>query len=351
MMKWPFLHGLKLRRESSGRLDGKKAQPRYKKTRLFDLLCTVKNRHVLRDTPDSIDIYSPKECVTPANTAVEPLSDLLQFHSLALRRPVPFCFDDRQALESSHRRVCSAQPAFCPTCHNVVILLPQKRQSFQGSSRTPCVEQSCAKRIRSCLDSAGSPLFAVDKAEWRLDDKRTTVGYFNPTYEPGNPHSEESIYSTVASESTSTDTLSPCSSVGRRKIFGRRTSNCQNTTNKPEASQSVTTSVQSENESNRTYAVFDPFATTNSSLSESSDLFVPGGLWVSSTMKRRKSSCFDNETVYDEVASDFDDALREPPTSAQRGFRNKRRRNQSESPSQPYEAAKRVRREYFVCEE
>ncbi|TGZ62188.1 hypothetical protein CRM22_007576 [Opisthorchis felineus] len=341
-MKWAFLDRLKARKNRTDKVDVKKTRKRYNKARLLDLLCTIRNRSVSGDAASCLSLSSTTDApFSQLSHLTASLSELLHYHSIVLRRPIPV-----SSFSGFKHECVNSWPVYCPTCQNVVVLLPQKRRSRVEEAEREC---SQSKRIRSCLNDLELANLRWQLAEGDLENR----GHFNPTYEAHRTDNDGSIYSEVYDTAWSDDS-STCSIANRPKLVGVRRNRSDFRGSNQEVLEDWLLTGSHTKVVDRTYATVYVDEVPSSAFDQP-DSVLPGEPWSSSTLKRRPRQLQDDDrTVYDEVASELDDSFDWSVDLVSVPSRRPRltlRRRLSESPDHPNDHVKRVRREYFVCEE
>ncbi|VDP76630.1 unnamed protein product [Echinostoma caproni] len=282
----------------------------------------------------------------------------------------------------------------------MVFVLSQKRKSCDEPNEDnhglgPSV---CPKRHRPCLESY-NPSFVPStlgtSRSWRNNPVTkidSNMESFNPTYLTATEFDDQTIYSAIADESSSScasgslssdlDSQSTTGEISERpKLVGaRRTAKYMGTNlatldqwllhrdnfqpnNYSHHHHSIVAQTTTTAANEPTYDVIDPDGLNEADvkLFQSADEEAPrlfGVPCMSSTLKRsgtRSHTATDQATLYDEVASDTDtDHVMVLPGSDSPRDKAKirpRRRYYQHSPALAHDPVKRVRREYFVCEE
>ncbi|KAA0198889.1 hypothetical protein FBUS_03136 [Fasciolopsis buskii] len=378
-MKWPFLNRLRTSRASrnlenakspSGTTKavtaariGKMKKPgtrrRHRQIRLLDLFCSVRNRTRLRTAPSCCsdclsdrftsqdfpilragypdDISAREWC----KSSVESLSELVRCHSLALHCPIPGLetkLSRKECPSAAHRYLDKNPVGFSP-CY--------KSQEKCGSDpdidfRSPdaCLSTNRCPRLESY-----NPSFVASTPNNLTLSSYTSVALskynaFDQICLTATESVDSTIYSAIADESDSISII-PSSDLDAHFIDNQSVS-------RPKLIGSRRTCKAME----RTYDVIDPDTIVHfepfrwqSSDREDCAFETP---WMASTLKRTGPSGVDQETLYDEVASETDEQLDEQRIRAKV---RSRRRYPQHSPSQLHDPVKRVRREYFVYEE
>lgn len=373
-MKWPFLNKLNLGRTPKKRIDPKKNGKRCRRTRFSNLMCTIKRRPLFQDAK-----CCSRNSTQSAESNLEQYGDCVSRNSTAIAYP-DFVGDPRRMSHfvdklhtnnnnnnhlkqwgnQHHYLDTATRSAFCPTCRNVVILMPQKRLSLQisGSPPPPYELYSRQKRVTSDVIAPGRLLRTIGFQS----DPFSETEHFNPVYDSIRSISDVdedeegsggSTYCSVAGgDDDDNDELLPqvnaVSPQLRPKLVAVRRranhyvgmaaggiDNLQNWLNETASDTSMLSSYV--------------YSSVNEDYSVVAAEVCVGDPWDSSTLKRSRKevSCFDTGTMYDEVASETEEEI---VTRAGKDKLPLRRKFSGELDTIPAQI-KRLRREFYVCEE
>lgn len=348
-MKWPFLNKLRFGGSTGTKFDGKKRSRRPEKARIVDLMCTIRRRTNLHgskycdlDSIESMESYcAPRRAVDlPDKFNSRPRLLACSWSGWSAQQMLTY-FGCPAA--GCMNRDCSSQSAFCPTCRNLAIPMPQKRHSVQAPTNYPVVSTSGErnpKRIRICSELPCLPRF--DCSPFPYEPLKTAAEYFNPAYDSLHSVSEETIYCSVADDMELKDSSVSLVPPRPKLIATRRRVNHYVGMADLKFQRWLIDDTSAESQIHLPSNEYSTIALYDTTPDEAF-----GEPWLSSTLRRPRTSCFDTETLYDEVASDHENEV------VPRGKdRLRLRRQLTEGHDHPVPAQiKRLRREFFVCEE
>lgn len=340
-MRWPFADRWK-KTIGLEKSDGKKIRKRHTRARLIDLLCNLKRRTVIADSHlhgaqfDDHRSFYLNESPPSGHPSMDDLAswdsfcDLPSHHSSSLKRRIP---PPTVSMRPS-LFLATKQCDLCSTCGNTVTPSPRKF----------CRPLLSAKRIRPSMLFVSPTNCGSDTLDSRREEQAAAAGHFNPTY--ASVHSDDSgdsIYSNIAESS---NTFEGQRQVFRPRLFGARRLDTFRGIDITLDDWLLKNGDGAHSPADPTYSTVLP-SEYEVPVSTSGSEGILGDPCMSSTLKRGVRST-DDGTIYDEVASDFEDGV-----FLFKPVRMKRSANHHYAEFAPHlsDQVKRVRREYFVCEE